>query len=218
MSREFVSEQNDGNAVPAKSAALSSLIPAGLSVASAWMDIAIVVVALFFITSSDSGSLVIDMLANGGRTDTPVVTRVYWAVLEGLAAAVLLIAGGSAALLALQTAAIVTAAPISIVMAIACVSLLKALRYEVSTTPSYLRIVGGSEDLPLEVEPSGNGNEPTDSEMIVAFHDLSPAVVDFDPETGVVQLIEHPHGEDPLADLVGAEPRPHVGSASGNGR
>jgi choline/glycine/proline betaine transport protein len=186
----------------------------GLPLASLTSLIAIIVVALFFITSSDSGSLVIDMLANGGRTNTPTITRVYWAILEGLAAAVLLIAGGSAALLALQTASIVTAVPISIVLVIACVSLLRALRYEVSTTARYLRIVGGSSDLPIDVPAEGeadsvptaaagsNGEEP---ELVVAVHQLNPASVEVDPETGNVHLVEEPYGADPLAGLVGAE-------------
>jgi choline/glycine/proline betaine transport protein len=186
----------------------------GLPLASLASLIAIIVVSLFFITSSDSGSLVIDMLANGGRTDTPTITRVYWAVLEGLAAAVLLIAGGSAALLALQTASIVTAVPVSIVMALACVSLLRALRYEVSTTARYLRIVGGSSDLPIEVpiegearagDPAAAGSDGEEPELVLAVHHLSPAAVEVDPETGNVQLIEEPYGADPLADLVGAE-------------
>ncbi len=191
----------------------------GLPLASFTSLIAILVVAMFFVTSSDSGSLVIDMLANGGRTDTPTLTRVYWAVLEGLAAAVLLIAGGSAALLALQTAAIATAVPVSIVLALACFALLRALRYEVSTTASYLRIVGSSADLPIEtsagtevdaaaVIPSAKGDEP---EYIVAFHHLSAAAVDVDPETGAIELAEEPYGEDPLADAVGAQhlSKPH---------
>ena len=202
----------------------------GLPLASITSLIAIIVVALFFITSSDSGSLVIDMLANGGRTNTPVITRVYWAVLEGLAAAVLLIAGGSAALLALQTASIVTAVPVSIVLAIACVSLLRALRYEVSTAPNYLRIVGSSADLPLDTgtgageadvgadaaASSGSaqrqepvqGTDEEEPELVVAFHRLSPAAVEVDPATGNVHLVEEPYGEDPLAEAVGAEPLP----------
>ena len=59
--------------------------------------LAMIVVVTFFVTSSDSGSLVIDMLASGGNTNTPVATRVYWSILEGVAAAVLLVVGGSVA-------------------------------------------------------------------------------------------------------------------------
>ncbi len=162
--------------------------------------VAILVIALFFITSSDSGSLVIDTLASGGRTDTPAATRVYWAVLEGAAAAVLLIAGGSAALIALQTAAIVTAVPVSIVLVVTVISLLRAFRYEVSTAPNYLRIVGSSADIPLEAaNPVEVDIEESDSQMVVAFHRLKPSSVEVDPETNTIHLAAEPYGEDPLA-------------------
>lgn len=170
----------------------------GLPWAGVTSVVAILVVALFFITSSDSGSLVIDMLSNGGNPDGPAATRIYWAVLEGLAAAVLLVAGGSAALLALQTAAIVTAVPVSIVMVVACISLLRAFRYDVATTASYLRIVGGSGDLPLQVS---NGQTSEESELVVAVHRIHPSAVDVDPETGVVELSDEPYGVDPLEEV-----------------
>lgn len=182
----------------------------GLPLASIASLIAIIVVGLFFITSSDSGSLVIDMLANGGRTDTPVVTRVYWAVLEGLAAAVLLIVGGTAALLALQTASIVTAVPVSVVLVLACVSLLRALRYDVSTTARYLRIVGGSEDVALVADVDSPSDGESDGEgdgrdWVVAVHQLKPAAVEVDPETGMIGLLPEPYGTDPLGELIGME-------------
>ncbi len=75
--------------------------------------IAIILVTIFFITSSDSGSLVVDMLASGGDPNPPTWSRVLWAVLEGLVAIGLLLAGG---LSALQTGAIITALPFSVVM------------------------------------------------------------------------------------------------------
>ena len=55
--------------------------------------LAVVVVVTFFVTSSDSGSLVIDIITAGGNTDPPVVQRVFWAVMEGLVAAALLLGG-----------------------------------------------------------------------------------------------------------------------------
>ncbi|GAA1177233.1 BCCT family transporter [Ornithinimicrobium humiphilum] len=103
--------------------------------------IAIVVVILFFVTSSDSGSLVIDMLASGGSTSTSPVTRTYWAVLEGAAAAVLLVAGGDVALTALQTLSVSTAAPFSVILVLGCLSLLKAFRHEVATMPLYVQVL-----------------------------------------------------------------------------
>jgi len=89
--------------------------------------LAMIVIIAFFVTSSDSGSLVIDMLASGGNPDPPTIQRVFWALLEGLVAGVLLYAGGLAAL---QTAAIATGLPFAVVLVFMCISLLKALRSE----------------------------------------------------------------------------------------
>lgn len=86
--------------------------------------VAIMVIVLFFVTSSDSGSLVIDVLSSGGHTDPPVIQRIFWAVMEGIVAAVLLIGGGLAAL---QTAAITTGFPFAIVVALMCIGLYKGL-------------------------------------------------------------------------------------------
>ncbi len=83
------------------------------------------VVGLFFITSSDSGSFVVDMLTTGGSTTTP--TRVFWAIAEGVVAAALLLSGG---LGALQAAAISTGLPFLVVLLLATWSLLKGLREE----------------------------------------------------------------------------------------
>ncbi|MDN5756268.1 MAG: BCCT family transporter, partial [Micrococcaceae bacterium] len=89
--------------------------------------IAVLLVTIFFVTSSDSGSLVIDMLASGGDTDPPKWSRVLWASLEGLVAIALLLAGG---LGALQTASILTALPVSIVIIGMCLATFKALNAE----------------------------------------------------------------------------------------
>ncbi len=105
--------------------------------------LAIFVIVFFFITSSDSGSLVMDILATGGDLETPKITRVYWSVLEGVAAAVLLLIGGTGSLKALQTASIATAVPFSIVMVLACFSMLRAFRYDVAATPRYIRVSSG---------------------------------------------------------------------------
>ena len=84
-------------------------------------------VVLFFVTSSDSASLVVDTIASGGAHNPPVAQRVFWAVLEGLVAAVLLLAGG---LKALQTAAITTAFPFCAVIIVMCFSLVRGLQRE----------------------------------------------------------------------------------------
>ena len=80
---------------------------------------------IFFVTSSDSGSLVIDFISSGGREDTPVKFRIFWALLEGSTAAVLLVGGG---LIALQTGSLVTGLPVCIFMLFACHALLKGLK------------------------------------------------------------------------------------------
>ncbi|WP_037319781.1 BCCT family transporter [Salegentibacter sp. Hel_I_6] len=87
--------------------------------------VAVILIAGFFITSSDSGSLVIDSLTSGGKIDAPKGQRVFWAVTEGTVASVLLIGGG---LQALQTATIVTGLPFAVILLIMCYSLYKGLK------------------------------------------------------------------------------------------
>lgn len=85
----------------------------------------LIMVTLFFVTSSDSGSLVVDMLSSGGHPNPPIWSRVMWSVLEGGVAIALLLAGG---LGALQAGAIATALPFSIVLLLGCVGLIKSMR------------------------------------------------------------------------------------------
>lgn len=95
--------------------------------------VAIIVVTLFFATSSDSGSLVVDILTNGGDPHPIWQQRLFWAVMEGLVAAVLLIAGaatGGDALGALQTGAVTTGLPFCAVLLLMCYTLYKALAQE----------------------------------------------------------------------------------------
>jgi choline/glycine/proline betaine transport protein len=89
--------------------------------------IATLLVVTFFVTSSDSGSLVVDILTSGGRDDSPTWQRIFWAIVEGVVAASLLVAGGLAAL---QTATIASALPFTIVMILMCWGLLSALNVE----------------------------------------------------------------------------------------
>lgn len=88
---------------------------------------AIVLVALFFITSADSGALVVSMLSAGGDPEPRTPLRVLWAALGGVLAIALLLAGG---LTALQTAAILIALPFSVVMISMVVSTSRALHAE----------------------------------------------------------------------------------------
>ena len=90
------------------------------------------VVVSFFVTSSDSGSLVIDIITSGGNQEPPVPQRVFWAVTEGVVAGALLWGGG---LVALQTAAISTGLPFALVLLLMAWSLLKGMRRYVERHP-----------------------------------------------------------------------------------
>ncbi|HLU80422.1 MAG TPA: BCCT family transporter [Burkholderiaceae bacterium] len=89
--------------------------------------IGVVLVIMFFITSSDSGSLVIDTITAGGKINAPVSQRVFWAVLEGVLAIALLLGGG---LIALQAMAVSTGLPFTVVLLVGCVAIVKGLMSE----------------------------------------------------------------------------------------
>ena len=89
--------------------------------------ITVFLIITFFVTSSDSGSLVIDSLASGGSIHTPVGQRVFWASAEGIVASTLLLAGG---LSALQTMSIISALPFALIMIASAVGLWRALIIE----------------------------------------------------------------------------------------
>ena len=86
----------------------------------------VLLVASFFVTSSDSGSLVVDTLTSGGRHDAPVGQKIFWASMEGTVAAILLVGGG---LTALQTASILTGLPFALILIVLCYSLYKSLNH-----------------------------------------------------------------------------------------
>jgi betaine/carnitine transporter, BCCT family len=86
---------------------------ADLPLAGVTSLIGIVLVIVFFVTSSDSGSLVIDTITAGGKIDAPVAQRVFWATFEGLVAIVLLLGGGLAAL---QAGSIATGFPFALLL------------------------------------------------------------------------------------------------------
>jgi choline/glycine/proline betaine transport protein len=94
--------------------------------------VATLLIITFFVTSSDSGSLVIDIITSGGNEDPPVWQRIFWAIIEGAVAAALLLAGG---LSALQTAAITSALPFAFVMFLMCFGLYKGLNAETLKRP-----------------------------------------------------------------------------------
>lgn len=101
--------------------------------------VAVAMVMLFFVTSADSGSMVIDMLASGGNLNTPIWQRVFWASSVGIVAIALLISGG---LKALQTVTIASALPFSVVLLASMWGLIKALQLDV-TKKELLRYQSG---------------------------------------------------------------------------
>lgn len=94
--------------------------------------VGIVLALVFFVTSSDSGSLVVDTITAGGKENAPVSQRVFWACAEGVVAGVLLAMGGDQALTALQAAAITTGLPFMVVLLLVCWCLYKGLKHEMT--------------------------------------------------------------------------------------
>lgn len=92
--------------------------------------VGIVLVLVFFVTSSDSGSLVIDSITAGGKTDAPTAQRVFWVVMEGAIAAALIFGGGEDALGAIQATAISAGLPFTAILLVMTWGLLKGLTHE----------------------------------------------------------------------------------------
>lgn len=104
---------------------------------------AVVLVTVFFVTSSDSGSLVVDHLTSGGKLDSPTAQRVFWALMEGAIAAVLLIGGGLATL---QTASVSTGLPFAIVLLVGVYSLYVGFSEEAYVENAVQRAVKSARD------------------------------------------------------------------------
>ena len=135
---------------------------------------AILLTSTFFITSSDSGSLVIDHLTSGGKHDAPVTMRIFWAVTEGVVASALLVAGGEAALDALQAAAISTGLPFAFILVFMMYAIKRGLQteYEVLESEEFQdRVQEMAEEGELVIDRAGgevvtdiseSEGEPTD--------------------------------------------------------
>ena len=95
--------------------------------ATSTSTIGIILVVVFFVTSSDSGSLVIDTITAGGKVDAPVTQRLFWCIFEGAVAIVLLVGGGLAAL---QSAVISTGLPFTLVLLVMCWAIFRGLQSE----------------------------------------------------------------------------------------
>jgi choline/glycine/proline betaine transport protein len=133
--------------------------------------IAIVMVVIFFVTSADSGAMVVNMLCSNGRDDTPLWQRMYWVVGVGLIAVILLLAGG---LGALQTMTIASAMPFSIVLLMSTYGLIKALRVDIAKRDS----------LQANVSPVPSGN--SDSSWKERLHNI----VDYPSRSAVRRYIQ----------------------------
>ncbi|AXH10368.1 glycine/betaine ABC transporter [Malaciobacter halophilus] len=117
------------NGITDKSLAMFQMFE-NLPLSSITSSLAIFLVIVFFVTSSDSGSLVIDSITAGGKLDAPTAQRVFWAVVEGGVAISLLYIGGKQALNALQAGSITTALPFTLILLVMCFSLYKGLNGE----------------------------------------------------------------------------------------
>ncbi|WP_372893190.1 BCCT family transporter [Rhodosalinus sp.] len=119
VTANVITEYND-------SVALFAMLES-LPLAAITSTIGIILVIVFFVTSSDSGSLVIDTITAGGKVDAPVTQRVFWCTFEGLVAIALLIGGG---LTALQAMVISTGLPFTVILLIICWAIYKGLMDE----------------------------------------------------------------------------------------
>ncbi|MGK9054267.1 BCCT family transporter [Neorhizobium petrolearium] len=111
-------------------------------------SLAVLLVCIFFITSADSGALVVDSIAAGGETKTTTPQRVFWCVMEGLVAACLLLAGG---LTALQSATVASALPFAVVMLGLVLSLYLGMREDLAQREAH----HGQGALPVAQQASG---------------------------------------------------------------
>lgn len=157
--------------------------------------LAIILVVTFFVTSSDSGSLVIDIITVGGKTNTAVWQRVFWAVAEGVVAAILLLAGG---LSALQTATVASALPFTVVVLFATFGLIRALRAEIIKIHDGEIVpdvdVSGASDIPWKSRLNAILSHPTkarvetfiDERVVPALQDVAAEIQSHDSSAHAV--------------------------------
>jgi len=92
--------------------------------------VSLIAIILYFVTSSDSGSLVIDCLSANGHPEPPIIQRIFWALTEGATATALLVSGGKDSLTALQTVSVACGLPFTFVLNWTCVAMWRAVREE----------------------------------------------------------------------------------------
>lgn len=115
-----------------------------------------ILVVTFFVTSSDSGSMVIDILTSKDSEASPAWQRIFWAVLEGVVALVLLLAGGDSGMEALQAAALASALPFTIILLLMATAMFKALHVEAVKQDSIRNT--------MNTPPTATGNQHSDWE------------------------------------------------------
>ncbi|EKX48971.1 hypothetical protein GUITHDRAFT_68154 [Guillardia theta CCMP2712] len=135
--------------------------PYGKGIATYLKLISVIGVVLYFVTSSDSGSYVDDILSAGGMAHPPVLQRVYWAITEGACATAILYAGGSDALTALRAVSICSGLPLTIAICLMCTALLRACKYDMMEEDihSSTRFIVGLFDWADGFQPAGIPSE-----------------------------------------------------------
>jgi len=125
-------------------------IPIGSVLIYAFM----ILVTTFFVTSADSSTLAVSMMTTGGKAKPSNINRIFWGVVLGLTAAILMILGGSGSANTLQQAAIITGTPFAFVCFLAMLSLIKDFRGELRSgaLPERDRAVGIGEGRRLPVQ------------------------------------------------------------------
>ncbi|MFA0442709.1 BCCT family transporter [Vibrio sp. 10N.222.51.C12] len=93
--------------------------------------IAVILIIVFFVTTLDSGSIVVDSMTAGGKLELPIKQKVVWAVISAVIAMVMLWIGGTDSIQALQSITIIAALPFAIILVLGCISLVKGLLTEV---------------------------------------------------------------------------------------
>ena len=121
-----------------------------LPIAAVTSSAAIFLLVVFIVTSADSGALVVDAITSGGKTDSPVPQRVFWACMLGVTASMLLYGGGRATLQSLQAGTITAALPFTSIVLASCISLFLGMRDE-------LKVMKAAESGPPEETPGTTG-------------------------------------------------------------
>lgn len=185
--------------------------------------IAVLLVAIFFVTSADSGSLVVDTIVSGGVANTRAIQRLFWCVLQGLVACVLLLTGG---LKALQTVTVASALPFSIVMLILCWGLFQGMRTDLARRaalrpfipprptaagPSWEKRIGQILHIPTREDVDKFIRTCAEPALCAVAKEMlakgCDATIERDPERGAISLIVA--AEDLRPFVYGVEPASH---------